>query len=107
MQLMLPDGDRKLRGPSGCAAGVGGGGGGVTVTVTVGVESGIAGGIGAAVDVEDAGVPDGAWSAVEPADVEHPARVTAASAARHATPCHPVARVARACCRSCGFSVMA
>jgi hypothetical protein len=110
VQLMFPEGDRKVLGPSGFAAGAGGGGGGVTVTVTGGaavtVTVGVDAIVGAAVDVEDAGVPDGAWTAVEPADDEQPARVTAASAARHARPRHPVARVAQARCRSCGFSVM-
>jgi hypothetical protein len=105
LQLMFPEGERNGPLAADCTTTVGvGGGGGVTVTVTVGVESCVAIGIGADVDVEGAGVPDGAWTAVEPADVEQPARVTAASAARHARPRHPVAGVA--CCRSCGFSVM-
>jgi hypothetical protein len=110
---MFPDGDRNGPLAADCAVGVGGGaGGGVTVTVTVGVESCVAVGIGVDaivgtdVDGEDAGVPDGAWTAVEPADDEHPVRVTAASAARNARPRQPVARVARARCRSCEFFVI-
>jgi hypothetical protein len=110
VQLMFPEGDRKLLGPSGFAAGVGGGAGGVTVTVTGGaavtVTVGVDAIVGADVDVEDAGVRAWAWTAVEPADDEQPARVAAASAARHAMPRHPVARVARARCRSCEFCVM-
>jgi hypothetical protein len=116
-QLMFPEGDRNGPLAADCADGVGGGvtvtvTGGVTVTVTVGVESCVAVGMGVAaiagadVDVNDVGVPDGAWAAVEPADDEQPASVTAASAARHARTGHPVTRVARACCRSCAFSVM-
>jgi hypothetical protein len=101
VQLMFPDGDRNGPLAADCAVGVGGGGG-VTVTVTVGVDAIV----GTDVDGEDAGVPDGAWTAVEPADDEHPTRVKAASAARNARPRHPVARVARARCRSCEFFVI-
>jgi hypothetical protein len=73
------------------------------VTVTVGVESGGDAVIGA--DVA-AGVSESAWTAGEPVVDEHPAAASVASVTRHARPRHPVARVARARCGSCGFSVM-
>jgi hypothetical protein len=112
-QVMFPEGDRKAPLVADCTTIVDGdAGGGVTVTVTVGTESGVAVGIGvdavvgADVDVDVAGVSDAARTAVEPADDEHPATVTAASATGHTSPRHPSARVARARCGSCGFSVM-
>jgi hypothetical protein len=109
-----------------CTTTVGvGAGGGVTVTVTVGVDSGVEvcigvdAKVGAHVDVDDAGVSDVAWTAVKPADDEHPATIIAASATGNTRPRHPMARVARAGhdptlrssrrkmrCGSCGFSVM-
>ena len=89
MQLMFPEGDRNGPLAADCTTTVGvGAGGGVTVTVTVGVESGVAVGIGvdaivgADVEMDGAGVPDGAWTAVEPAVDEHPAQGHAPRARR-------------------------
>ena len=84
---MFPEGDRNDAGPfaAGCAAVVCGG---ATVTVDVGaavavtVDADV--GVGAVVEVDGAGVSDVAWTAVEPADEEHPATATAASATSHA-----------------------
>jgi hypothetical protein len=89
LQLMFPEGDRNDAGPfaAGCAAVVCGG---ATVTVTVDVGAAVAVtvgaevGVGAVVEVDGAGVSDVAWTAAEPADEEHPATATAASATSHA-----------------------
>jgi hypothetical protein len=56
--------------------------------------------------MDGAGVSVAERTVVEPAVDEQPARVTAASAARHARPRHPMAPIAQARCTSCGFSVM-
>jgi hypothetical protein len=89
-QLMLPDGDRKVPGDSCCTTGAGAGsgdGGGATVTVT-GAGAGAGAGAGVTVTVTvGADTGDGAGlldvARVEPADDEHPARVTAANATSH------------------------
>ncbi|MDT5235837.1 MAG: hypothetical protein QOF47_1824 [Mycobacterium sp.] len=109
MQLMLPEGDRKLLGPSGCAMTVGAGAGaGATVTVTVGAGGAVdAAGATCGVTVTVAVGTDGAGTAVEPAVDEQPTTVSPASATRHASPGKPVARVERAPRESCRFSVMA
>jgi len=103
---MFPEGDRKGPCDADCTTTVGvGAGGWVTVTVTAGTESRVAVGIGFAatvgadVAVDIADLSDVAWTAVEPADDEHPATVTAPSATSHA-----IGRMMR--CGSCGFSVM-
>jgi hypothetical protein len=103
VQLMFPEGDRNGPLAPDCTTTVGGSaGGGVTVTVTVGVDSsvevcvGVDANVGADVDVADAGVSDAARTAVEPADDEHPATVTATTPTGHTRPRHPIARVARA-----------
>jgi hypothetical protein len=80
---MFPDGDANDAGP--LAAGwitvvVGGG---VTVTVTGGAAVTVTVVVGAGVAMVAAGVADAAWTAVESADDEHPARASAASATSH------------------------
>jgi hypothetical protein len=105
VQLMLPDGDRKLAGPSGCATAVGAGAwAGVTVTVTIGADGPTdAAGVACGVTVTVAVGADGAGTAVEPAVDEQPTTVSATSATRHARP----GRFTRAPRGSCRFSVMA
>jgi hypothetical protein len=89
MQLMLPEGDWKVLCAAGCATVVGAGAGAgavVTVTVTVGADGGVGAARGADGDVDSdvAGLSGVAWTAVEPAEDEHPATASAASATSHA-----------------------